>query len=158
MATTATTAKKTYRQFQTSTSAEQFIIREIGTTTRHPMNWCGETTREGAWAAATAQSVREIAVLATGQPVRTYNATEVFNPANFERAAYSGYVGYGLSMTDGYYAPISSEAWIRAFRKEVLESADLDAKKIFYGNDASALVKASLPAYAARLRTATAKK
>lgn len=167
MATTTASAK-IYRQFHVITSAAQFIIRESGETTRHPINWTGEVTREGAWAAATSQAVLEIAVLATGQPTKTYAASEVFNPVNFEDAAYSGYVGYGLSMTDGHYAPIGREIWIRAFRKEVLAAADqiltdaahgveLAVSKVWYSNDASRAVKSSLAVYAARLVAATAK-
>lgn len=40
-----------------------------------------------------------------------------FSAAAFERAAYGGYIAYNLSMTDGHYAPIDFEAWVKSFRE-----------------------------------------
>jgi hypothetical protein len=47
----------------------------------------------------------------------------------FERAAYQGYINYGLSMTDGYYVPQEFEAWVTGFRKDPVSD-------LYYGNDA----------------------
>lgn len=70
-----------------------------------------------------------------------------FDPSKFERAVYSGYVSYGISMTDGVYVPIKFEQWIKSFRKDVL-----NGKISWDGNDAPNYVKDSLLAYADLLR------
>lgn len=163
-------ATKTYRQFKISTRDRFFTITEVGTTTRHPMNWCGESTREGSWAQATAQAVKDIAVFLANGTEKVFEGRFAFDPKEFESAAYEGYVSHGLSMTDGHYAPIARDVWIRAFRKEVLGAADHIAEygdaphdlcyadRVWYGNDAPELVKMSLCDYAARLAAATAGK
>lgn len=46
----------------------------------------------------------------------------------FERAAYSGHISYGISMTDGYYAPEDFDAWVIGFRKAPTGS-------LYWGND-----------------------
>lgn len=46
----------------------------------------------------------------------------------FERTAYSGYINYGISMTDGYYAPEDFDAWVIGFRKAPINS-------LYWGND-----------------------
>lgn len=38
---------------------------------------------------------------------------------DFEAKAYSGYVGYGISMTDGYYAPEARSAFTAHLRRTV---------------------------------------
>lgn len=69
--------------------------------------------RDGAWHLARQQSL-PVRFVRAGEATRDLGV--VFHPGLFEHRVYSGYVGYGLSMTDGYYAPISFEAWVTAFR------------------------------------------
>ncbi|MER6509647.1 hypothetical protein ABT158_22690 [Nonomuraea sp. NPDC001636] len=40
-----------------------------------------------------------------------------FDPDAFERHAYRGHIAYGLSMTDGHYAPEPFERWVTTFRR-----------------------------------------
>lgn len=72
----------------------------------------------------------------------------VFDPPTFERAAYSGYVSHGISMTDGVYYPIKFEQWVELFRKDALAGHDVFARD----NDAPAYVKNSLSTYVEMLR------
>lgn len=74
----------------------------------------------------------------------------VFDIEKFEDAAYQGYVGYGLSMSDGIYYPIDRKTWIASFRKDALNG--LDAKSAFYGNDAGKSVRESYDLYKERLQ------
>lgn len=48
--------------------------------------------------------------------------------AAFESVAYKGYIAYGLSMTDGYFAPLDFESWLTGFRKAPVT-------ELYYGND-----------------------
>ncbi len=125
-----------HRCFKVSETEDAFVITEVEPRNNHPMNWsCTDgTSREGAWATARAQ----------GKPVTVVDREgnrkdlgRVFSPRVFEEFAYSGYVGYGRSMSDGYYAPIGFESWVISFRK----SPD------FYQNDTSARVQNALPLY-----------
>lgn len=49
----------------------------------------------------------------------------------FEQAAHDGYVNYGLSMTDGYYAPEPKSATVASLRRGV----PIDASWFRYGTD-----------------------
>lgn len=153
-----------YRRFTTKLrtvgSEPMFVITEIEPTTRHPLNWTdGSKTREGAWESAQTQIHHALATTADGKET---DLGYVFSPEVFERAVYGGYIGYGLSMTDGYYAPIDFEAWVRGFRKTVfanaerLMAADYDLSqahrdKIFSHNDTPAWVCEGLQTYAYEL-------
>lgn len=46
----------------------------------------------------------------------------------FEIQAHQGYISYGISMTDGHYAPEDFDAWVIGFRKDPIPS-------LYYGND-----------------------
>lgn len=164
---TATTASS-YRRFTTDLrvigSERTFVITEIESTTRHPMNWTdGSMTRESAWERAQAQIHHTIVVNLDGD---MKDLGGVFSPAVFEQAAYRGYTGYGRSMTDGYYAPICFENWVKGFRKDVLShterllAEDYDTSKshmdsVFYGNDTPPTVCRGLQTYAYLLAQAS---
>lgn len=119
---------KVYGQYRAEVSEDgtRFEITKVGTTTRHPMNWSGmggETSRAGAWEAARSQHLPVVYCNATSS-ADTNELMElgvVFDPETFERRVYDGYVGYGYSMSDGYYAPIQFESWVKSFRKSVQE-------------------------------------
>jgi hypothetical protein len=113
----------TYRRFTTATVEDTFVITELTPTENHPNNWWLDKidgvfttldTLQGAWDKARAQ---ELPVTVHTLNGATKNLGVVFNPEVFERRAYSGYVGYGLSMTDGWYSPIDFDAWVKAFRR-----------------------------------------
>lgn len=99
-------------------------------------------SKESAWQAARQQT---LPVFFVGIDGNAKALGTVFHPAVFERRVYSGYVGYGLSMTDGYYAPIKFDAWVKSFR------ANPDSWSVG-GND-SRHTTADLDAYKAALAT-----
>lgn len=130
------TPKTVYRRFVTKTTGEHFVITEIAGTERHPMNWGGScekidgqyvslSSHEGAWQAACSQ---HLPVHFVGLDGAVRDLGVCFSPEQFERRAYSGYVGYGLSMTDGYYAPVTFEHWVADFRSEPV-------RNLRHGND-----------------------
>lgn len=138
-----------HRRFVTMIVNGTFEINEIPGTEVHPTNWnYGEyptlTTREGAWARATSQDRPVVVMTLDGQEQAL---GIVFNPEAFERAAYQGYVSYGLSMTDGWYSPESFESWVIGFRKHPQEYLARE-------NDASDEVKGAVLMYQAMLAAA----
>jgi hypothetical protein len=134
-------AKNEYRCFTVETTEDVTTIAEIEPRNDHPMNWSGLYSRENAWVVA---GIYGLPTVFVGRDGSTKDLGVVFNPAAYERAAYGGYVGYGLSMTDGHYAPIDFDAWVKSFRKF----------PEFGQNDASKAVKAALPKYIAALAQA----
>jgi hypothetical protein len=124
----STTATKTYGQYHTEVSPDgtRFEITKFGTTTRHPINWIdGNKDRVGAWQQARCQHLPVVYCDATSS-ADTNDLMElgvVFDPKTFEQVVYSGYVAYNISMTDGHYAPIDEDSWIRSFREEVREGS-----------------------------------
>lgn len=156
--------KRAYRRFESTYTAERFVITEIAPTYKHPMNWIdGKQTAQGAWFDARSRAVPVTIVTLTGG---VQEVGVVFDPQCFERAVYQGYVSHGQSMTDGWYVPLTFEQWVRWFRADVL--ADLHTIKglgdaahnlsyahaVFRENDASESVKDALPAYAKLLEVA----
>lgn len=138
-----------YRRFTTSVDPKHFVITEREPTDRHPMNWGLEegsdfygrilfpTSREGAWDRAREQELPVLVVLLSGE-IKSLGV--VFDCDVFERACYRGYVSYGYSMSDGYYAPIRFESWVQTFR------ADPEGT-LRHGNDAWNSCKDLLPLY-----------
>lgn len=109
------------------------------------------TTRRAAWDRARSQHLPVHVTMLNGE---TTDLGNVFNPRNFEKAAYSGYVQYGLSMTDGHYAPESFDRWVINFRKSVLAD-DASHANVWRENDAPEHVKNALMLYATQLQRAT---
>lgn len=107
-----------------------------------------------AWNAARSQHLPVRVEKLNGETTELGN---VFDPREFERAAYRGYVAYGLSMTDGHYAPHTFEQWVIHFRKSVLAD-DASNATVWAENDAPAYVKNALMLYATQLQRATAEK
>lgn len=118
----------TYTAYRITTTDTEFQVKVAGHHTRHPMNWF--TTDEG----YAVENVRQLAaqqvlpVVFIDEDGTRHEHGVQFTPEAFERAAYSGYVAYGCSMTDGYYAPEAFEAWVTFFRKD-------PATAIRVGND-----------------------
>lgn len=135
--------KNEHRCFGYTEDEETFVITEVEPRNDHPMNWIGSgyTSREGVWALAGARGLETIFISRDGN---VQDLGVVFSPKAFEHAAYQGYVGYGQSMSDGYYAPIDFDAWVSSFRKS----------PEFGQNDVSETVKATLPTYIAALAQA----
>lgn len=138
-------ATTVYRTFDAYADTENgvFTITEKGTRTDHPMNWlCGSgTTDRDAWAMARSGALPVVITMLDGT---VKNVGVVFDAATFERAAYDGYVSYGYSMTDGYYAPIKFDAWVKDFRRGL-------GREILSQNDSPKYVKDALPLYQASL-------
>lgn len=110
-------AKTLYRRFKVEVHEDgrSFDITELEPTDKHPMNWIDlTTTREGAWEAARAQDLPVVVRMLDGT---TRALGVVFDPEAFERACYRGYVSYGHSMSDGYYAPLKFDSWVASFRR-----------------------------------------
>ncbi len=114
-------------------------------------------SREAAWQGARSQIHPVKAILLDGE---IKDLGVVFEPELFERALYSGHIGYNLSMTDGHYAPEPFEVWIAAFRKVVIETADeiidphrIGRQKVLDYIDAPREVKGSLVIYTLWLST-----
>lgn len=137
-----------YRCFAVTETGEQTVITEVEPKNSHPLNWMGssEMSRESAWAYASARGVQTVFVDREGY---RHNLGEVFSPKAFENAAYQGYVSYGHSMTDGYYAPIQFDAWVKSFRQH-------PEHHITHQNDMSKVVKAALPKYLEALASLSA--
>lgn len=152
-----------HRRFEVTTGPDAFLITEVEPTTKHPMNWIdGAATVEGAWERAQSQHLPVFVETLEGG-MKELGAG--FNPQAFERAVYSGYVGYGYSMTDGHYAPLDFEAWVHHFRKEVRgalarilgktgDAAALVRDDVFLHNDTPNYVRAALAEYTRRLALA----
>lgn len=158
----------TYGQYRAEVSQDgtRFEITKVGTTTKAPINWTGlggETTREGAWKRAQSQHRPVVFCDATAE-ADTNDLMElgvVFDPRAFEQAVYQGYVAYGHSMSDGYYAPIQFESWVKTFRsfvrrnttslKEAGPICDKTIERAFHNNDAPKHIRPALVIYAARL-------
>lgn len=129
-----------YRKFRTAPTDVAFTITEVGKDDTHPMNWIdGSTDASGAWYQARCQ---DKPVVFTAMDGTSEVFEGVFDPNKFERAVYSGYVSYGLSMTDGYYAPMDFEAWVVSFRND-------PARELNGENDTPQYVKDALPTYLA---------
>ncbi len=149
-----------YRRFEVTTGPDALLITEIEPTTRHPMNWIdGSATVEGAWERARSQHLPIFVETLEGGMAELGTG---FDPQAFERAVYSGYVGYGYSMTDGYYSPLDFEAWVYHFRQAVRgalarilgkagDTAALVRDDVFLHNDTSNYVKVALAEYTKRL-------
>jgi hypothetical protein len=130
-----------FRRFKVEPGDEVFTITELEPTDRHPLNWGlrDGVTRESAFRSAQSQDKPVTVNLLNGE---TRDLGVVFDMEAFERACYSGYVGYGYSMSDGYYGPLSFEGWVSGFRSD-------PERELRYGNDTADYVKASLPSYLA---------
>ncbi|MCX4554160.1 hypothetical protein [Streptomyces sp. NBC_01500] len=63
----------------------------------------------------------------------------------FERDAYRGHISYGLSMTDGRYAPQDFDAWVIGFRKDPVGS-------LYQENDARHQLAAQVNSYTRIIR------
>lgn len=162
------TVATTYRRFTVQTrtigSESVYVITEVESTTKHPLNWMdGSLTREGAWRHAQSQIHHTIVLTLDGDQA---DLGSVFSPEVFERAVYNGYIGYGLSMSDGHYTPICFENWVKGFRRDVLShterllAEDYDTSKshmdsVFYGNDTPPTVCRGLQTYAYLLAQAS---
>lgn len=140
---TATQTATVYRTFATQIENGVFVITQTGTRTDRPSTWLcmdgkSDTT---AWLAARACGLPVVVTLLDGT---VKNFSGVFSAAQFEMAAYCGYVSYGLSMTDGYYTPIAFESWVKSFRRD-------QGREILGDNDTPQYVKDALPLYQASL-------
>lgn len=118
------TRTATHGQYRTEVSEDgtRFEITKVGTTTSHPMNWInGDRSREGAWADAQSQHLPVVYCDATSSADThvTMELGVVFSPKAFEARVYSGYVGYGCSMSDGIYHPTDFDTWVKNFRESV---------------------------------------
>lgn len=141
------TTTTTYGQYRTEVSEDgtRFEITRVGTTTKHPMNWIdGCSSREGAWASARSQHrpVVYCDATATADTHKVMELGVVFDPQTFETRVYDGYVGYGYSMSDGYYAPIQFESWVKSFRESVRKDTFS-----WDGNDTHRSVRPALALY-----------
>lgn len=141
----ATATATQYRTFTATADTDNgvFVITQTGTTTEHPSRWLytDGITAKAAWMRARATALPVVVVLLNGT---TMNLGVVFDAATFERAAYSGYTSYGRSMSDGHYAPISFDSWVKSFRRD-------QGREILGTNDNPRYVKDALPLYQASL-------
>lgn len=140
---TATQTATVYRTFTTQVENGVFVITQTGVRTDRPTTWlCTDGKSDtGAWLAARACGLPVVVTLLDGTVKHFYG---VFSAAQFEMAAYTGYVGYELSMTDGYYAPLAFESWVKSFRRD-------QGRQILRNNDNPQYVKDALPLYQASL-------
>jgi hypothetical protein len=137
-------SKNEHRCFTVEVAEDVTTITEIASRNDHPINWTGEYTRENAWTVA---GIYGLSTVFVGRDGSTKDLGVVFSPKAFERAAYGGYVSYGLSMTDGHYAPIDFDAWVKSFRK-------FPESHLASQNDMSKAAKAALLKYIAALTQA----
>lgn len=119
-----------------------FLIREHATR---------GISKQAAWDAARSQNLVVIVQLIDGSGI---DLGHVFNPREFERAAYAGYVSHGVSMTDGTFYPLKFDQWVTHFRKSIL--AGEDPHSVWYNNDAPVYVQNALGAYAMELQRVSA--
>lgn len=128
------------RSYTTTVEAGQFTITEV-TGQRDRCGLPAGHSKELAWQQAQEQPlpVRVLHLDGTNQ-----NLGNCWTPQAFERAIYGGYISYGLSMTDGHYAPEKFDAWVKTLRQFPEHVVKVD-------NDAPANVKAGLTRYLAAL-------
>jgi hypothetical protein len=112
----------TSRAFTVATVDGTFVITEVAPVEHSTMIGAfsakapyGHHTRDAAWTAAKRQALPVVAVLADGS---ARDLGVVFDPDAFEQAAYQGYVSYGFSMTDGYYAPSTFDSFVYGLRRD----------------------------------------
>lgn len=141
MNTTATQTPTFYRAFNAYADLTNgvFVIKELPSRTDHPAQWLytDGITAQSAWLRARATALPVVVTLLNGS---TMDLGVTFGAEAFERAAYGGYVSYGYSMSDGYYAPIKFDAWVISFRRG-------QGREILNGNDTPQYVKDALPLY-----------
>lgn len=134
----------TFRRFDIQEDGRYLVIQELEPTDKHPMNWIDlKHTRESAWAVAQSQTKPVIVrAIQDGTPNAAgfVDLGVVFSPEAFERACYWGYVSYGHSMSDGYYAPIQLDSWVKSFRRD-------PEGQMRYGMDVSKRVREALDTY-----------
>lgn len=135
----ALATKTQHRAFNVTETAEAITITEVEPKTSAPINWTSyrDMNRKSAWNYAQARGKR---VTFVGRDGKSQELGTVFSPKAFEQAAYTGYVSYGCSMTDGHYSPLAFEAWVKLLRQHPVEVMSQD-------NDAAESVKAALPLY-----------
>lgn len=127
-----------YRRFTYTNDGDWFRIFEVEPTDKHPMNWIdGMLCRESVWSLARCQ-IRPVRVFLLDGTMKELGI--VFDSSEFEKVCYSGYVSYGLSMTDGHYGPLTFTHWVEGFRKD-------PANKLKWNNDTPAWIKESLSHY-----------
>lgn len=140
----------THYTLNETTGAAVFRIVERPTAYSEPTKtksgWTAVSKRD-AWQRARSQAAPVEIVPLVGLKKQI---TSAFDGPTFERAAYSGYVQYGLSMTDGHYAPMKFDQWVIHFRKTVLNSAF--AASVWAENDAPDYVRGALTVYRAELQ------
>jgi hypothetical protein len=90
-----------------------FVITEVAGDPS-PMSATGPVTKRTAWLRARAQHLPVEVCYLNGE---CKLLGRVFDPRVYEQAAYLGYVSAGIAMSDGYYAPVKFESWVRDFRR-----------------------------------------
>lgn len=113
-------ATVSYTAYQVTITDSEFQVKVAGRHTSHPMNWMsldGYSIDRVKQAAA----IQLLPVVFIDEDGTRHEHGVQFSAEAFERAAYRGYVSYGISMTDGYYAPISFDVWVKNFRKYPVE-------------------------------------
>jgi hypothetical protein len=71
---------------------------------------------------------------------------ECTDTEGFENIAYRGYVSYGLSMSDGYYAAEDFDQWVTVFRKDPVG-------QLYHGNESRNALAPQALSYAAQLNS-----
>jgi len=95
----------------------EFQVRVAGRFDIHPINWSPFDEGYNVVAIQYQAAIQPLPVVFLDEDGTRHEHGVQFSPAAFERAAYGGYVAYGISMTDGHYAPIDFEAWVKSFRE-----------------------------------------
>ena len=96
------------REFRTQVINGKFVITEVS-----DGKW-NNITRELAWQRARAQA-NPVTFVALDGTERDFG--DVFDTLAWERAMYTGHIGYQTSMTDGHYAPEDFDRWVSYFRQ-----------------------------------------
>lgn len=103
-------------KFNTRDSNE-FRVTVVGRFDTQPSTWSPYTEGYNLAAIRYQAAIQPRPVVFLDENNNRHDHGVQFSPEAFERAAYGGYVAYGISMTDGHYAPIDFEAWVKSFRE-----------------------------------------
>ena len=108
----------TYAAYRVTVTNTEFQVKVTGRHTSHPMNWSVFTEGHSLEGVKQQAATQVLPVVFIEQDGTRHEHGVQFSSEAFERAMYRGYVAYGRSMTDGYYAPMDFETWVKIFRSD----------------------------------------
>jgi len=107
----------THTAYKFTVSDTEFQVKVAGRHERHPLNWSSYEEGYSLEGVRYQAAIQHLPVVFIDEDGTRHGHGVQFTAGAFERAAYRGYIAYGVSMTDGHYAPVDFEAWVTDFRR-----------------------------------------